>query len=259
MSIALIAAMSLVAFNVAVPKASSRDTDITFNGVVSKMIVQAPSKEVAATTLEAQGKTDLARVFDSMDITPGAGIDLDALGRVLLIMIGIYLVMTLVSFSSGWVFRITAQNLGWRLYDKVQRKTERLPLSYFDSHSRDGLMSQVSNDVDNIIQVMNQTPSQLFQAIFMVLGILAMILILLWELTLLALIVTLLGGVLIGVLMNKAQPQFRQQWKSIGEVSGPVEEAISGHEVLASYGLKGHYIIAFEKLSTALYRLSFIA
>ena len=79
-SIALIAAVFSVAFNVAAPKVLGKGTDIIFNGVVSKMIAQAPSKEAAVAALEAQGKTDLARMLDSMDITPGAGIDFDALG-----------------------------------------------------------------------------------------------------------------------------------------------------------------------------------
>ena len=163
-SIALIAAVFSVAFNVAAPKVLGKGTDIIFNGVVSKMIAQAPSKEAAVAALEAQGKTDLARMLNSMDISPGAGIDFDALGRVLLITVGIYLAAALISFLSGWVLRIAVQNLGWRLRDKVQRKIEKLPLSYFDSHSRGDLMSRVSNDVDNIAQVMNQTLSQLFQA-----------------------------------------------------------------------------------------------
>lgn len=258
-SIALIAAVFSVAFNVAAPKVLGKGTDIIFNGVISKMIAQAPSKEAAVAALEAQGKTDLARMLDSMDITPGAGIDFDALGRVLLITVGIYLAAALISFLSGWVLRIAVQNLGWRLRDKVQRKIEKLPLSYFDSHSRGDLMSRVSNDVDNIAQVMNQTLSQLFQAVLMVLGILAMMLTLSWKLTLLALIVIPLGGALTGVLMSKAQPQFRQQWKSTGEVSDLVEETISGHEVLALYGLEERYTTAFEKSNTALYRSSFIA
>ncbi len=72
-SIALIAAVFSVAFNVAAPKVLGKGTDIIFNGVVSKMIAQAPSKEAAVAALEAQGKTDLAGMLDSMDITPGAG------------------------------------------------------------------------------------------------------------------------------------------------------------------------------------------
>lgn len=258
-SIALIAAVCSVAFNVAAPKVLGKGTDIIFNGVVSKMIAQAPSKEAAVAALEAEGKTDLARMLDSMDITPGAGIDFDALGRVLLITVGIYLAAALISFFSGWVLRIAVQNLGWRLRDKVQGKIEKLPLSYFDSHSRGDLMSRVSNDVDNVAQVMNQTLSQLFQAVLMVLGILAMMLTLSWKLALLALIVIPVGGALTGVLMSKAQPQFRQQWKSTGEVSDLVEETISGHEVLALYGLEERYNTAFEKSNSALYRSSFIA
>lgn len=255
----LLAAALSVMLNVIAPKVLGEGTDIIFNGVVSKMIAQAPSKEAAVAALEAQGKTDLATMLRAMDVAPGAGIDFEALSRILLITVGIYIASALISFLGGWILRISVQNLGWRMRDEVQAKIERLPLSYLDSHSRGDLMSRVSNDVDNVSQVMNQTLSQLFQAILTILGILAMMLTLSWRLTLLALIVIPLGAALAGVLMGKAQPQFRQQWKSTGEVSDLVEETISGHEVLALYGLQERYDTTFVKSNSALYRSSFIA
>ncbi len=258
-ALALLGAAISVGFNVAAPRVLGRGTDLIFNGVIGKMIAKAPSKEAAVAALQAKGQDDLATMLNSMDVTPGQGIDFDALGKVLLLCVGIYAASALVSFLGGWVLRVAVQNLGWRLRDKVQSKIERLPLSYLDSHSRGDLMSRVSNDVDNVAQIMNQTLSHLFQAILTIVGIFVMMLTLSWKLTLLALVVIPLGAALAGVLMGKAQPQFREQWRSTGEVSDLVEETISGHEVLALYGLDSRFDTDFEKSNSSLYRSSFVA
>lgn len=258
-SLALVGAALSVGLNVAAPKILGKATDLLFNGVISKMIADAPSKEAAIAALEAQGQTEMATMLSAMDVTPGAGIDFAALGEVLLWCVGIYVASALISFFGGWVLRIGVQNLGWRMRDQVQSKIERLPLSYFDSHSRGDLMSRVSNDVDNVTQVMNQTLSQLFQAVLTVIGIFAMMLSLSVGLTALAILVIPVGAVIAGILMGRAQPQFRQQWKSTGEVSDLVEESISGHEVLALYGLDSEFDSSFAQSNTALYRSSFVA
>lgn len=256
---ALVASAASVAFNVTAPKIMGKGTDVIFNGVVGKMIAQAPSKEAAVATLEAQGQDNMASMLSSMDVTPGVGIDFDALGKILMLTVALYVGSAVVSFVGGWILRIAIQGLAWRMRDKVQDKIERLPLSYLDSHSRGDIMSRVSNDMDNVAQIMNQTLSQLFQAVLTIVGILAMMLTLSWKLTLLALIVLPFGVLLTGVLMGKAQPQFRQQWKSTGEVSDLVEESISGHEVLALYGLEKEFNESFAKSNTDLYRSSFVA
>lgn len=255
----LLASLISVGLSVTAPKVLGRATDIIFNGVASKAIASFPSKEAAIAALSAAGREDFARVLSAMDITPGQGIDFSALGRVLLICIAIYLGSAVISFVGGWILRIAIQNLGWRLRENVQTKIERLPLSYFDQHSRGDLMSRVSNDVDNISMVLNQTLSQLFQAVLTIIGIFIMMLTLSWRLTILALLVIPFGAALAGVLMKRAQPQFRQQWTSTGEVSETVEEAISGHEVLALYGLEDEFNESFAASNRRLYRSSFVA
>lgn len=255
----VLASIVSVALSVAAPKVLGGATNIIYNGIISRAIASYPTKEAALAALEKSGKTELATMLDAMDVTPGAGIDFAALGRVLLICIAIYVGSAVVSFVGGWILRIAIQNLGWRLRDKVQAKIEKLPLSYFDQHSRGDLMSRVSNDVDNVSMILNQTLSQLFQSVLTIIGILVMMLTLSFKLTILALIVIPFGGALAGWLMKRAQPQFRQQWTSTGEVSDTVEEAISGHEVLALYGLEDEFNESFSASNTRLYRSSFIA
>lgn len=248
-----------VALSVAAPRILGQGTDLLFEGVISRMLDGATSKEEALSALRAQGQDTMADMLSAMDITPGAGIDFAALGRIVLIVIGLYAVSALLSWATGMMLRTAVQNLGWRMRDKVQRKIESLPLSYLDRGSRGDLMSRVSNDVDNVTQVMNQTLSQFFTAVLTVIGIIAMMTWMSWSLTLAALLVMPIGMALVGFLMARAQPQFRAQWKSTGEVSSVVEESMTGHEVALLYGLQDGFEDTFNAANTELYNSSFKA
>ena len=248
-----------VLLSVIAPRELGKGTDLIFNGVIGKMIADAPSKEVAVAALRAQGQDDLARMLQAMDVTPGQGIDMEALIQVLALVAGLYIVSAIVSFASAYLLRTVVQNTALRMRQDVQHKIERLPLSYLDSHSRGDLMSRVSNDVDNASQVMNQTMSQFFQSVLTIVGILGMMLSMSWRLTLLAMVVVPIGAVLAVTLMKRAQPHFRAQWRTTGEVSGVVEEAMTGHEVVVLYGLEDRFTDQFNTSNHGLYESSFKA
>lgn len=256
---ALVISAAGVVLSVIAPRVLGHGTNIIYNGIVGKMIAGAPSKEAAVAALRAQGQDNFAAMLESMDVTPGAGIDFTALWHVLLGVIFIYVGASVLSYISGYLLRLVIQNTGFRMRAQVQSKIERLPLSYLDSHSRGDLMSRVSNDVDNVTQVMNQALSQLFQSVLTIVGILIMMLSMSWKLTLLAMIVIPVGGALAVTLMGRAQPQFTRQWRSTGDVSGTVEEAMTGHEVVALYGLEDRFTEEFNTSNTELYDSSFKA
>ena len=259
LTLALIASAAGVVASVAAPRVLGHGTDLIFNGVVGTMIAQAPSKEAAVAALRQQGNEKLAQMLQGMDVTPGQGIDFSELAHVLLVVVAIYIAAAVLMYVSGLFLRVVVQNTGYRMRTQVQDKIERLPLSYLDRNSRGDLMSRVSNDVDNATQVMNQTLSQFFQSILTIIGILAMMLVMSWKLTLVAMAVVPLGAFLAVQLMKRAQPQFREQWKSTGQVSGVVEEAMTGHEVVVLYGLEDRFTDEFNESNEALYHSSFKA
>ncbi|MGO3797412.1 MAG: ABC transporter ATP-binding protein [Pauljensenia sp.] len=259
LTLALIASAAGVLASVAAPRVLGHGTDLIFNGVVGKMIAQAPSKEAAVAALRQQGNEKLAQMLQGMDVAPGQGIDFTELAHVLLVVVAIYIAAAVLMYVSGLFLRVVVQNTGYRMRTQVQDKIERLPLSYLDRNSRGDLMSRVSNDVDNATQVMNQTLSQFFQSILTIIGILGMMLFMSWKLTLVAMAVVPVGGFIAVQLMKRAQPQFREQWKATGQVSGVVEEAMTGHEVVALYGLEDRFTDEFNESNEALYHSSFKA
>ena len=68
----------------------------------------------------------------------------------------------------------------------VDQKLGRLPLKYFDDHSRGDVLSRVTNDIDNIGQTLQQSLTQLITSVLTVIGVLIMMITISWELALIS-------------------------------------------------------------------------
>ncbi len=259
--LAAVALFSLagVVLGVMAPRLLGNATNLVFSGYIGSRLPAGVSKETVIEGLKAKGETRVAEMMSAMDVVPGQGIDFGALGRALMVVMSIYVASAFLGWASGQIARIVVQNTGWNLRQEIQAKINRLPLSYLDRHSRGDILSRVTNDVDNITQTLQQTLTQFLNSVFTIIGIAAMMLSMSWRLTLVALLVLPVGAVMAGVLMKKAQPHFRGQWKATGEVSDVVEETITGHDVVTLFGLQRHYEDRFDKRNEALYKASFKA
>lgn len=250
---ALVATTGSVACSVAAPMMLGRATDVLFSGLLSGFLSDYSSVQEAVAALRAQGQDRFADMLQGMDIIPASGVDFVLFGQILLSVVAIYVASALLSLATGMVLRTAVQNIGFELRERVQRKIDALPLSYIDRHSRGDLMSRVSNDVDNVTQVLNQSLSQFLQSVLTVIGIIVMMLSMSWKLTVISLLVLPLGMGIVGVLMAQAQPFFRAQWKHTGELSGVVEESMTGHDVALLYGLEEHFSDKMRASNQALY------
>ena len=184
-------------------------------------------------------------------------VDFERLGRLLLIVVGCYAIAGILQFSAGAIIRIVVQNLGYKLRADAHHKINRLPLSYLDKQQRGDLLSRVTNDIDNVTQTLMQTFSQLINAIYQLIGILAMMLWISWSLALLSAAVLPLGVVATLAILRRSRPQFRAQWKMTGEVSAIVEESFTGLDVVSAYNLQDQFEDVFEEANTKLFNAGF--
>ncbi len=248
-----------VILGVLAPRILGYATNTVFNGYISSRMPAGSTKQEVIDGLRAQGETRMADMLGPMDIVPGQGVDFSALANLLLVVVAIYVGSAFLGWASGQIARVVVQNTGWNLRQRIQDKINRLPLSYLDRHSRGDILSRVTNDVDNITQTLQQTITQFLSSVFTIIGIAVMMLTMSWSLTLIALFVIPVGAIIAGILMKKAQPQFRKQWKATGAVSGVVEESVSGHTVATLFNLQEKFDEEFRTENDQLYRSSFKA
>jgi len=187
----------------------------------------------------------------------GTGIDFAHLHSILLWVVVIYVASSLLSLAQGWILNGVTQRTVLRLRAQVEDKIHRLPLSYFDKHPRGELLSRVTNDIDNVSQTLQQTLSQLFTSILMVIGVLVMMVVISPWLALIAVVSIPLTLVIVTVVAKRSQVMFVEQWTKTGQLNGQIEEDFTGHALVKVFGRQQRSQAEFDETNDKLFDASF--
>ncbi|GAA0383278.1 ABC transporter ATP-binding protein [Micromonospora gifhornensis] len=239
------------------PKVLGYATDLIFTGVIGQQLPAGTTAEQAVAAARAAGNNNFADMLARMDVVPGVGIDFSALGRVLLLALGLYVVASLLLWWQGWLLNGVVQRTVFQLRAEVEEKLNRLPLPYFDRQPRGELLSRVTNDIDNVSQTLQQTLSQLLAALLTVVGVLGMMFWISPLLALVALVAVPLSVVVTGQIAKRSQRKFIAQWTHTGELNGQIEEAFTGHELVKVFGRQREVEAAFRAKNDELFAASF--
>ncbi|MBF6465388.1 ABC transporter ATP-binding protein [Nocardia beijingensis] len=248
-----------VVLNTIGPYILGKATNLVFDGVVGKQLPPGVSKDQAIEALRAKGDNTFADMLSAMDVVPGVGVDFGAVGRVLTLVLLLYIGAAVFGWLQGYLLNIVINRTVKRLRSEVEDKIHRLPLRYFDSAPRGDVLSRVTNDVDNVSQSLQQTMSQLLISVFSVLGILVMMFWISWQLAVIALLTVPAAIVVTAQIAKRSKPHFVNQWKYTGLVNAQVEEAYTGHEVVTAFGRNREVGKEFDQRNEELYQASFKA
>ncbi|MCZ4098255.1 ABC transporter ATP-binding protein [Streptomyces sp. SID13666] len=248
-----------VTLSVLGPKILGHATDLIFAGVIGGQFKAGTTKAQAIEAMRQHGEGQVADLLSAVDFTPGQGIDFEAVGSVLLTVLGIYLAAGLFSLVQMRTATGIIQRTVYRLREDIEAKLSRLPLSYFDQQPRGEVLSRATNDIDNIAQTLQQTMGQIVNSLLTIVGVLVMMF---WISPLLALValVTVPVSVVVATAVGKrAQPQFVQQWKTTGKLNAHIEEMYTGHSLVKVFGRQDESAEAFRVQNEMLYRTGFKA
>src|ERR1700760_2588130 len=163
-----------IAIGVIGPRILGHATDLLFNGVIGRQLPAGLTKEQAIAAARARGDNTIADLLSGMDVVPGRGVDFAAVGRTLLLALGLYLIAALLIWLQARILNVTVQRTMVALRSEVEDKVHRLPLAYFDARQRGELLSRVTNDVDNLQSSLTMTVSQVLTLLLTVVAVLAM-------------------------------------------------------------------------------------
>ena len=184
----------------------------------------------------------------------GPGIDYGRIGVLLLGLLGLYVVSAALSFAQHFIMTGVSQKLSYSLRGRLAAKVHRLPMSYFDRVTYGDVLSRVTNDVDTLGQSLNQSLSQVVSSLATAVGVAVMMLSISWQMTLAALLILPLSGILMGLVVRKSQKYFVGQQRYMGELNGQVEEMYAGHVVVKAFGAQESAERAFAGVNEKLYR-----
>ncbi|HSO69934.1 MAG TPA: ABC transporter ATP-binding protein, partial [Arachnia sp.] len=246
-----------VALSVVGPKILGRATDLMLSGIIGGQMPAGVTKQQVIDLAVAEGNTDFADLLRNLDFIPGEGIDFGAIGSILLLVLGLYVVSFIFSYVQGWVLNGAVQKSIYQMRREVAAKLDRLPLSYYDKQPRGEVLSRVTNDIDNVSQTLQQTLSQLLNSLLMVIGVLIMMFWISPILALVALVSVPIAMVVVSVIGKRSQKLFAQNWKSTGELNAHIEEAFTGHSLVKVFGRQKEVEAEFQVRNQELYKAGF--
>ncbi len=244
------------------PRILGRATDLIFAGVLSNQLSDnvpaGTSKQQVVEGLQAQGDDKQASMIASMkDFVVGQGVDFTAVSHVLLLVLGVYVAASALSWLQGYLLNDVVQGTIKRMRSDVEDKVNALPLSYFDQQPRGELLSRVTNDIDNISQTLQQTMSQLLTSLLTVVFVVVLMFSISWQLALVALVTVPITMVVAGQVMKRSQGMFIDQWRRTGRLNAHVEETFSGHALVKVFGRQEEVETTFAVENEKLYEASF--
>ena len=224
---------------------------------------------VCSTVLATVNPRILAKVTDEISrgvaaVTAGGtnGVDFGYVSRVMLILLGLYIISALFSYAQGFALANVSNKISYNLRKAIIEKINRLPVNFFHTLSNGEVMSRITNDVDTVSHSMNQCLTQIITSVVTLVGVLVMMLSISWKLTLIAIAMLPFSGLCTAIMVGISQKHFRARQKLLGTVNGYVEEMYSGQQILKAFCAEDRARMEFdyenERLYNAFWKAEFL-
>lgn len=181
------------------------------------------------------------------------GIDFGKIGWILLWTLGLYLASAVFSLVQGWIMTTVSQKVAYRMRREIAEKIDRMPMKYFESRPYGDVLSRITNDVDTLGTGLNQSITMIITSIATLVGVVVMMLTISPVMTLIAVVVIPVSGVLVAFIVKKSQKYFMRQQESLGMINGQIEEDFSGQLVIKAFNRENVVLSEFGKTNNDLY------
>ncbi len=203
---------------------------------VAFLAIGATIFTIVGPKIMAMATDELADGIGNMMRGEASGIDFGFIGMIVYLLIALYLLGSAFGYVQGHVMADVATRISYNLRNAILAKLNRMPLGYFHRNSQGDVLSRITNDVDTMEQSLSQSITQLLSSLAMVVGVLAMMLTISWQMTLIAVVIVPVSMFFVIALVGASQKHFRHQQQYLGGVNGQVEETYGGHIVMKAFG-----------------------
>ena len=220
-------------------------------------IIAAVIAAIISVALLVSGPSQLAGIADiiakGIDKGNFAGEVFDQTIKMCVILAACYLGSGILHIFQEQVLIVVSQRITQKMRSEIDKKVNRLPLSYFDKVTFGDVLSRVTNDVDTIGQALHNSLALLVRQSIFLIGSLIMMFVTNYILGFSVVGSTLLGVVAMFIILNCSQKFFRQQQRYLGDLNGHVEEMYSGHNIVRVFNGTQEAIDKFEEYNEKLY------
>lgn len=191
--------------------------------------------------------------YGKMKGIPGAAIDYEKIGKILLTLVALYIFSSVFSYIQQYIMSIVAQKTVFDLREEVNEKLGKLPLKYFDGRPNGETLSRVTNDIDTIGSTLQQSITQFITSIVTIVGIVIMMLSISPILTAITIVSLPISIFAIKPILKKSQKYFVAQQRSLGRLNSHIEEMYTGHQVVKAFGYEKKAGTQFDLVNNELY------
>ena len=243
--IVLICAIFGTIFSIVGPKILGLATTKLFDNLIASFLIQARNLQIEK---QLQANPSL-----SLRLLPVPGIEFGYIGRIILILIILYIVSAIFTFIQQYLMSGVTQRTVYKMRRDVDEKLNRLPLKYFDGRTHGEILSRAVNDMDNVSSTLQQSITQFITSFVTIIGVLIMMLSISWILSLITLFTLPLSIFIVTGIAKRSQDYFRKQQASLGDLNGHVEEMYVGHKIVKVFGREKKANDEFDRLNDRLY------
>lgn len=179
-------------------------------------------------------------------------VDYNALLKVVIALCTLYVISYVFNIVQSFTTAQISNNITYRMRKDISEKINRLPIGFFDVTSTGDVLSRITNDVESLSNSLRETLTQFASALTLMVGTIAMMLSISWELTLIAFAMIPVSGFIVAKIIKISQPLYRKQQKSLGMVNGHIEEMMSAHIVVKAFNMEQQSIDDFGIYNTEL-------
>ena len=206
----------------------------------------SPSVEGMATTLLVQNARDLMRKV------PGASVEFDRLGRLIAVLLGLYLLKTLTQIVMAFALTGSIQSAMHDLRDAVEKKLARLPVKYFDAHPFGDVLSRVTNDLDTLSNGLQQTLMQILSGILQIILAFAMMLSINRLMAAVVFLIVPSAVLITRFVVIRSQKLFLGQQNTLGKLNGAITEMYTGYKEIQLFNKQEEAVLDFEAVNEEL-------
>lgn len=194
------------------------------------------------------------RILPAVEAGPGL-----TLLQILMVIGVLYVLGSALNWVTALLANLVANRTVRDLRVDLFHKLGRMPVSYFDTHSRGDIMSRFTNDIDAISDGLNQGIVQLVTGVITVVLTLLFMLTLSPMVTLVAVLVTPLCFVVGFVITRYGSRRFAEQSRVLGWLNGYAEEIITGQRTVKAFGYEARAGERFGEINEQLYQCGYRA
>ncbi len=171
------------------------------------------------------------------------------IAQIAAIYIGLLLISFVLEFAQTYIMQWVGQKVMFDLRAQIFRHLQRLHISFFDRNPVGRLVTRVTSDVDALNEMFTAGVVSIFEDVFVLAGILAIMLNMSWKLALITFAVLPLIFYATTLFRKSVRESYRRIRIAIARINAYLQEHVTGIVVLQLFNREQKSYERFEKIN----------